>query len=154
MKTNHTRRNVLAYLLFAIVMVAGLLTSCKSSSDDPAPVVSKEDEVSALLTSATWKMSTVTVDGADKTSIYKDLKLTFTSTGFTSVNGGAVWPASGTWDFTSAEATAIKRNDGVEVTLQEVTDASLKLALIWNKNTLGPGRIESVSGQHVFSFGK
>ena len=154
MKTNRTRRNALAYLLLAIVTLTGLFASCKSSSGDPAPVVSKEDEVSALLTSATWKMSSVTVDGTDKTSIYKDLKLTFTSAGFTSVNGGAVWPASGTWDFTSAEATSIKRNDGVEVTLQEVTNTGLKLALTWSKNTLGPGRIESVSGQHVFSFGK
>lgn len=154
MKTNHLNGNALAYLFFAIVTAAGLLTSCKSSSGDPAPVVSKKDEVSSLLTSAAWKMSSVTVDGADKTSIYKDLKLTFTGTGFTSVNGGAVWPASGTWEFTSAEATSIKRNDGVEVTLQEVTATGLKLALTWSKNTLGPGRVKSVSGQHIFSFGK
>ena len=52
------------------------------------------------------------------------------------------------------ETTAIKRDDGLVVTLQEVTDTSLKLALTWTKTTLGSGRIESVSGQHVFSFGK
>jgi hypothetical protein len=99
-------------------------------------------------------MSSVSVDGTDKTSLYKDLSLKFTATGFTSTSGGVIWPASGTWTFTSADATAIKRDDGLEVTLQEVTDTSLKLALTWSKTTIGPGRVESVNGKHVFSFGK
>jgi hypothetical protein len=30
----------------------------------------------------------------------------------------------------------------------------LKLELVWSKNTLGPGRIQSVSGKHIFTFGK
>ena len=94
------------------------------------------------------------MDGADKTDIYGDLSLKFTSSVFTSTNGEALWPASGTWTFTTDDATAIKRDDGLVVTLQEVTDTSLKLALTWSKTTLGSGRIESVSGQHVFSFGK
>jgi hypothetical protein len=130
----------------------GFLSNCGSSND--APTVSKQDQVKAILTASPWKVNTVSVDAVDKTITYKDLGLTFTNTGFTSVSGGAVWPASGTWAFTSAEATAFKRDDGLEVTIQEATATSLKLALTWSKTTLGPGKTESVNGAHVFSFKK
>ena len=139
--------------MMATVAIFIQLSGCKGGTTDPTPI-SKQDEVRALLTSATWKMQSVTVDGTDKSIIYKDLSLKFSASGFTATNGGAVWPASGSWTFTSAEATAIKRDDGLEVKLQEITNTSLKLALTWSKTTLGPGRVESVSGQHLFSLGK
>lgn len=155
MKTTYTKRIVAAFLLIATVATLIHLSGCKGGAADPTPApASKQDEVKAILTSPTWKMQSVTVDGADKTSIYKDLTLKFSASSFTTTNGGAVWPATGTWSFTTADAAAVKRDDGLEVKLQEVTATSLKLALTWSKTTLGPGRIESVSGQHVFSFGK
>lgn len=143
-----TRLSIAVLALFALAFLA----NCDSGNDDPG--ISKQDEVRAILTGSPWKVNTVSVDGVDKTITYKDLGLTFTNTDFTSVSGGAIWPASGTWNFTSAEATAFVRNDGLEVTIQEATATSLKLALTWNKNTLGPGRTQSVSGAHVFSFKK
>ena len=99
-------------------------------------------------------MSSVTVDGADKTSIYKDLKLTFTSTGFTSVNGGVVWPASGTWQFTDGTGKNITRGDGLQIAIDEASTSKLVLKLTWNQTTLGPGRVNSLMGVNVFSFGK
>lgn len=130
----------------------GFFSNCGSGTD--APTLSKQDQVKAILTASPWKVNTVSVDGVDKTITYKDLGLTFTNTEFTSVSGGAVWPASGTWLFTSANATAIKRDDGLEVTIQEATTTSLKLGLTWSKTTLAPGRSQSVGGAHVFSFKK
>src|SRR6478609_1777892 len=141
MKTSYKRKVVLAFL--AVVTLATLihLSGCTTGGGDPTPApVSKQEEVKAKLMSPTWKMQSVMVDGTDKTSIYKDLSLKFTTSGFTSTNGGAVWPATGTWSFTDENATAVKRDDGLEVQLQEVTDSSLKLALTWSKTTLGPGR--------------
>lgn len=130
----------------------GILSNCGSSND--APTLSKQDQVKAILTASPWKVNTVSVDGVDKTITYKDLTLTFTNTGFTSVSGGPVWPASGTWNFTTADATAFKRDDGLEVTILEATATSLKLGLTWSKTTLGQGRTQSVSGAHVFNFRK
>jgi hypothetical protein len=132
------------------VIAITLLSNCGSSTD--APVLTKQDQVKAILTASPWKVNTVSVDGTDKTITYKDLGLTFTNTGFTAVNGAAIWPASGTWSFTSIAATAFTRDDGVVVTLQEATATSLKLAMTWNKTTLKSGKAESVSGSHVFSF--
>lgn len=151
MKALNSISTRLFFSVLAVVAIS-LLSNCSSSTD--APALSKQDEVKALLTASAWKVNTVSVDGTDRTVTYKDLGLTFTNTSFTSVNGAAIWPASGTWTFTSTAATAFTRDDGLVVTLQEVTATSLKLALTWNKTTLGPGRAESVSGAHVFSFRK
>ncbi len=137
---------------FLLLAVGSVLFTFSNCSDDNES--SKEDQVRSLLTGSAWKMTTVTVDGTDKTAVYDDLILTFGITTFTSTNGGVVWPATGTWAFTSPDATAIVRNDGLAVTIQEITSTSLKLGLTWNKTTLGSGRTSSVSGQHVFSFGK
>ncbi len=134
------------------VVVIGSLSNCKNS-DDPA-LPSKQEQVSAILTASAWKVNTVSVDGVDKTNIYKDLGLTFTNTSFSSVSGAAIWPASGTWTFTSTAATAFTRDDGLVVTINEATETSLKLALTWNKTTLSPGKTGSASGAHVFSFRK
>ncbi len=137
---------------FSAVVMAAILTISSCGSD--TPTMSKQDEVKAKLIASAWNVGSVTVDGTDQSDVYPDLKLTFTSSGFTSLNGGAIWPASGTWTFTSADAAAFTRNDGLVVTIQEVTATSLKLALVWDKTTIGPGRIGSVEGQHVFTFGK
>lgn len=134
------------------IALATLLVNFSGCSDDKK--ISRQEEVAAALTSGAWKVKTVTIDGVDKTSAFLGLSLTFTATSFTSTNGGVIWPASGTYTFTDANATAIKRNDNLEVQIQEATTASLKLALNWTKTTLGSGRVESTSGQHVFSFTK
>lgn len=149
MKTIHTQRIIQAVLPIAFLVLFMQLSGCNEEA-----ALSKQEEVTAKLTAAaTWKMQAVLVDGTDKSTVYKDLNIKFTDTGFTSTNGGAVWPATGTWAFTDANATSIKRDDGLTITLQEATATSLKLALTWSKTTFAPGRIESVSGGHVFSFG-
>jgi hypothetical protein len=151
MKALKSPESRLFFSIIAVVAIA-LLANCGNNSDAPLP--SKQEEVKAVLTASPWKVNTVSVDGVDKTVTYKDLGITFTGTSFTSVNGAAIWPASGTWTFTSATATAFTRDDGLVVTIQEATATSLKLGLTWNKNTLKTGRTESISGAHVFSFSK
>lgn len=151
MKTKYSSVAIVTFMMVASIGL-GILSSCSSSSS--APTLSKQDEVKAILTASPWKIKTVSVDGADKTSVYPNLGLVFANATFTSTNGGAIWPASGAWAFTSADATAFVRNDGIVVTIQEATSTSLKLALTWNKTTLGSGKTESLSGVNIFSFGK
>jgi hypothetical protein len=149
-----TKSNRISFAFLFIVFSAALILSGCGSKSDPAPAQTAQEKVTATLTGGTWKINSVTVDGADKTSMYTNMNLTFTSTQYAALNGGAVWPSSGTWTFTSTDATAIQRNDGLVVTLQEATSTSLKLGLTWTKSTLGPGRVGSIAGQHVFSFSK
>jgi hypothetical protein len=86
--------------------------------------------------------------------LFTGMTLKFTATNYTTTNGGVVWPASGTWTFTDDIAKKIKRNDNLEITITEITDASLKLTLSWTAGTFGSGRVASVVGTHVFNFVK
>ena len=137
------------FLSILALLAITLFSSCDKPVTPPTP----EEITSALLTASgvTWKIQDVKVDGVDKTSLFTGLTLKFTAGSFTTTNGGPVWPASGTWMFTSDQATTIRRNDNIEVQVQ-VTATSLKLTLAWDKDTIGPGRSKSVHGQHVFSF--
>lgn len=135
---------------FLVIVMLGIFSNC--GSDDPG--ASKQDEVRNLLTSTTWKVENVDVDGTDQTDVYENLTLKFTSSSYVATNGIPVWPANGTWSFDNEKATSFTRNDGVRVNILEVSSTTLKLGLSWNERTLGSGRINSVKGQHVFSFVK
>lgn len=146
-----TNLNQVFFLVFLMGMI-GLVSSCKDDVENPKPTL--KEEAMEKLTNTTWKLERVTVDGVNHTAIYSGLTLSFTGTAYNSTNGGVVWPADGTWSFTNDQATVIKRNDGVDVTIQELTAQTLRLAMPWETNTLKPGRITSLAGQHVFTFVK
>lgn len=139
-----------------LALVVMFISGCGGGKSDPAPAPVETEAVknTKLLTTGTWNVQTVSVDAVDKTTVYKDLKITFNSTGFTATGGGSVWPATGTWKFSDDTGKVITRGDGLSISLTEVSTTKLVLALAWTKTTLGDGRVESVSGQHVFTFGK
>lgn len=147
MKTKFSARHLMVIIATAtLIVLITQLTSCGSKSD---PTPSAQDAVKAKLIANNWTVQSVSVDGVDQTSVYTGLTIQFTATSFTTTNGKVVWPASGTWSFTSPEATTIIRDDGIEVKV-EVMDTTLKLTLTWTKSTLGGGRVESIKGVNVF----
>jgi hypothetical protein len=145
--------------LCCIVALSLLLLSCsKSSSNTPTPVTPQTQTTELLIggssTSSTpvpWKLQSSSVDGVDKTALYNGFAITFTSSGFTTTNGGAIWPASGKWSFQGTGTTTIVRNDGVSVQIQ-VSSTSLVMTVAWTSTTLGSGRTESTSGNNVFTM--
>jgi hypothetical protein len=135
-------------IVSALVMVSLLfIAGCKK--DDPQPETARVQE---LLKANSWAIQTVTVNEVDQTSLFAGLTLSFTNTNYATTNGGVVWPASGTWEFTDETAKTIERNDGLQITINEITSTSLKLALNWTTTTLGSGRTSSVAGDHEFIF--
>jgi hypothetical protein len=145
-----SRLNSRASLLAIIVITLFQLTSCGGKGD---PTPSAQDVVKAKLISNTWKVQSVSVDNVDQTIVYKGLTLNFTATNFSTTNGAAAWPSSGTWSFNSTDGSSILRSDGITIAV-EVTDTTLRLTFTWSKTTLGGGRIESVGGVNVFNFVK
>lgn len=142
------------YSILATTLVIGtllLISSC--GGDPPAPQETEVEKATRLLT-GTWSVQSVTVDGTDRTSVYKDVRITFSGTSLTATNGGQVWQATTTWRFADEAAKTISRGDGLTITVTELTATKLVVGLTWTKTTLGGGRSESVSGQHVFTFGK
>ena len=146
-------RTSFAHTLF-VAILALTLSNCGPEDPGPGAVDESQAEKNArtLTTGGAWNLQSVTVDGVDKTSVYKDLKVTFTATGFSATSGGVVWPSAGTWQFAGDEGTTITRDDGLSITVAEIAEKKLVLRLAWTKNTLGGGRPQSVAGQHVFTF--
>lgn len=137
-------------MIIAIVQ----LSSCGGKGGDPTPTTpSAQDAAKALLVANPWKLQGVTVDGVDKTSVYAGFGINFTSTAYSTTNGGTVWPASGTWSFANTDGTAIKRDDGLLIQILP-TSTSLVMTFTWTKTTLGGGRVGSVSGVNVFTMTK
>lgn len=145
-------KSVLSLTLASVLALSLFLYSCKK--DDPSPSVTVTEATTKLLTSTSWKVQSVTVDGVDQTSLFSGLVLSFTTSSFTTTSGNPVWPASGTWSFISEEAKKIQRNDGLEVTLNEISENKLVLSLVWSKTIFGPGRNSSMKGTHTFNFVK
>ncbi|MBN8577551.1 MAG: hypothetical protein J0L66_11455 [Cytophagales bacterium] len=139
------------YVLLILLLAATLLlAACKGGGEDePTPA----DQVRNLLAASEWNLQSVQVDGVDKTATYSGLKIQFTGNSFTTVNGKAIWPASGTWSFTDDTATKIKRNDGLEMDIVNISTSNLQLQFTWNSSSLGAGRTTSVAGSHVLILG-
>ena len=134
---------------FMLVVTGILLQQCGSS--DPA-TPTEAQRVTSLMKTGPWKIQSVTVDGVNQNALFTGLTLSFSDKGFTSTNGVPVWPLSGTWTFVNDQASSFTRNDGVIVTIQDITSTSMTLRLTWSKTTFGPGRVTSISGQTVFIF--
>jgi hypothetical protein len=127
------------------------LDSCKSGGD-PEPETESE-RVTTLLTTGTWKLNSLTVDGVAK-STFAGMTITFTNGSYTSTKGEPVWPSSGSWSFSDPTAKVIMRSDQTPVNIDAIDANNLTLSITWTKTTLGPGRVSSVAGKHVFVMGK
>lgn len=131
-----------------ILLLVANFAGCKKK-DDPKP---KRELVTIALKSNLWKVQSVQIDGADRTSMWTGFTLKFEDETYSTTNGNVVWPAQGTWSFTDDTATTIRRSDGVDVVILETTPTSLKLQFSWATTTLGGGRVESVRGVHTFNL--
>jgi hypothetical protein len=140
-------------LLFSLLIIVSLITfsNCGDTKKDPEPT--EAEKTTKLLTAATWKLQSLTIDGVSDDKFFKGLTITFSATGYTTTNGDPIWPASGTWDYSDGPTSArkIKRNDNVEVTIDEITASNLTLSLQWDKTTTG-GRTSSIPGKHIFKL--
>lgn len=134
------------FTLAVLIMIQGC-----GSSDEP----SKRDQIKTLLIAggASWLTEEVTIDGTDNSGDFDGFSLKFKEGTYEAVNGGVVWPVSGTWNFVSDEAKSFVREDGVEVEIEELTETTLSIALNWTKTTLDTGgKISSRKGKHKFKF--
>jgi hypothetical protein len=142
--------------IFPLLTLLGImiqLQSCDDGKGPSTPTQTLVDQETALMTAVTWKLQRVTADGVDQEPLFKSMTLKFSNGTFAVTNGGVVWPANGTWKFVDSSGTDFIRDDGVSVTLTNLTATSMTLKLIWATKTIGPGRSASVMGSYVFDFG-
>jgi hypothetical protein len=131
-------------------MVCALLTF--SCSDDEKE--SEQQRTVRLLTKGgTWTLASADVDGTDETQRYGGLTLEFSTSGYTTTNGGAIWPATGTWTFEEGASNTMVRDDGVIMEIKTLDEETLVIGFTWEKETFGEAdRQRSIRGNHSFSF--
>lgn len=130
-----------------IIMIPVIFHNCEEK-------ITEQERVTSLLTSGEWELQTAMVDGANQLATYGNIRITFTASTYNTIGGGVLWASMGTWTFTDDTAKQIERDDGLIITLSEISNSKLVMNFLWSKRTLGPGRSESVSGSHVFTFVK
>ncbi|HZX75499.1 MAG TPA: hypothetical protein VFE57_13825 [Cyclobacteriaceae bacterium] len=134
----------------AITFCFLILFSC--GKNDPKP--SEVERVTELLQGNAWTIKNVKVDDV-VLDMYANLKVTFTREGtYTSVNGGVIWPASGTWKFKDENATAMIRQDDLEIGIQSIDASSLTVTFTWKDDVYVEGRTSAVSGKHVMTLSR
>ena len=145
-------------VLFAVLIG---FSSCKKDNPEPEPPVPTAAEVTtALLKGPAWTMSGVTVDGV-VLDLYKNLNIAFTaddngSNGkYTSVNGGVIWAATGTWKFKDDLAKVMVRDDGLEISIDAITATTMTISFTRTGDTVFEGgRSNAVGGKHVLTLGR
>jgi hypothetical protein len=130
--------------LFTLMLIMG---ACSKS--DP----SQEDVFLKKLNAKTWKVSAVSLDGKDVTSLFPGFQLTITtSKTYSSTNAVIpIWKANGSFSLTgTAPNFHLLRDDGIDVTVVQA-DTKLVLEFQYDKALAG-GRIGAVSGGYHFEF--
>lgn len=126
-------------------------TICLPGCEDE-PTVKEKTE--AMLMSGEWNQPIVTVDGVDKSSLYQDFTIKFSSNSYFSSGGSPLWPASGTWVFKDESAQVLILDNIKEVQINEITDVNLELAIQNDNTTFKSGRVNSIQGKNVFRLKK
>lgn len=148
---NTTKKILLAIMITSIAA----LSSC-GGDDSPVPVVDPTLEIIEGL-SKTWSVTSVTLDNSDETTDWSGFTLNFDlSKGFTasdlSDESVLVWPTSGSYSFPNANnANIILRSDGVQITIEDLTETSARL--VFNITGRSGGRINGLVGEWVFDLG-
>ncbi|GAB5526043.1 MAG: hypothetical protein Roseis2KO_39150 [Roseivirga sp.] len=147
MMTKRQPDRLVFYALSALIFCL-TLSSCKSDDSNP------EEEKLRELT-ASWRVDSVINDGQDVSSQYAGFTLTVEGTKtYSTVNGGNPWPAQGTFDFVNNNLDLIRRDDGVDVSIANLT--ATELSLTFNISTVRgtANGTEGITGAFTFNLTK
>ena len=72
---------------------------------------------------------------------------------YSTQNGQNVWPVTGTWDFKTNSLIAFIRDDGVENSLNIISDNEIVVSFIYPDGS-SCGRYSGISGHYIFYLKK
>lgn len=138
----------LVFYALSILIFCLALSSCKNDDSNP-----EEEKLREL--SASWRVDTVINDGQDVSNQYTGFVLSVEGTKtYSTLNGGNPWPAQGTFDFVNNNLDLIRRDDGVDVTIANLT--ATELSLTFNISTVRgtANGAEGITGAFTFNLTK
>lgn len=148
---NFMNINIFKAAINSILIVSiSLLMCCREKE----AVLTDEEKVRELLVSGVWVLQNVIVDGTNQTPLYSGLTLNFSANQITVQNANVVWNGIYIWSFTNSSAKSFLRDDGIIVSIKEISNSGLIIELNWTKTTFDRGKVDSVAGLHTFTFSK
>ena len=143
MKINRTKT------ISTLVLLVMIIIGC--SSDDPNGPTNKELAFEKLAGNWTYGTSgQITLDGQDVSLNYPGFTLSFTDGTYTTINGGDLFRATGTWAWANEAAGSINLDTGEEVTILELSVTNFKFSFTHT----GGGVVAGTSGSYTVSLEK
>jgi len=134
------------YILLAVI---GMMQTSGCGEDEQ--VLTPNEVTEEHLTSQIWEMTEVKIDDV-VSDLYAGLTLSFGSKTYTTIHGGKVWPASGSWEFVGDKGDKILRDDGLQITIESANASQLVMSFTWSSTTFDGGRVGSLTGMHRMTF--
>lgn len=155
-KNETSKKKNMKNLIMILLMVVTVLTSCSKGGDSNGVPSTPEELMAKKIEAINWKIVTVSVDGVDYTTLFKNFTMKLGDQTYSTTNSPSdIWKSSGTWKFISnTNGYQVMRDDGVEIDISQIDENSLVFSMMWNKTTYGGGRTSSVSGKHTFTMSK
>jgi hypothetical protein len=136
---------------YITVLMLGSMLFMQACGGDDEPSAEK---VFLEQIAGSWQISKADFDGKDVTNSFPGMVVTINEDkSFTVTNAvPPMWKSSNTFTLTGAGTSfQINRDDGLIITVNQVTDAKLILKFQYDATAMG-GRTNSVSGQFTFEF--
>lgn len=145
--------------LIVSLAVFSTMIGCSDDDGGGGPEPDPQQEFIQKLSGA-WTVASVTRDGVDVISDFQGFSVTFTSSGYTTQNGGVAWENSGSWDFSippssDGSTATVTIDDSISVTLTfSNNDQTLTVSFTIQETKFGTSRTKSLAGSYVFVVNK
>ena len=134
-------------MICAIALSIFSLLGCSGGESDSETSQQKSSET--LLGS--WKLSggSIKVDAKDESAQYRGFILSFTETGYSTINGEKLFKASGTWKWKDDKTDKVILLGEKEITITKLTKSRLAFTF-----TFGGAEAAGISGSYVVTLTK
>ncbi|WP_157716175.1 hypothetical protein [Roseivirga echinicomitans] len=143
MKINRTKT------LSALVLIVMIIIGC--GTVDPNGLINQELAFEKLAGDWIYGVNgQITLDGQDVSLNYPDFSISFADGTYTTINGGNLFRATGTWTWVSEVAGSINLDTGEEVTILDLSVTRFKFSFTHS----GGGVVAGTSGNYTVSLEK
>jgi hypothetical protein len=137
--------------IYMTLLLASLLMHC--SEEDSAP--SAKSKFKARL-QGTWTLEEAWVGDVAVTDAFPDMSIFIEKNTFVTAHAvDPIWPAAGVFELEKTtlgdQPFLIRRDDGVEMLINDITETTLVLQFSFTSETARP---QGVSGDYTFTFSK
>ena len=140
-----TKTYILVSILFTLI--TGL--ACNGGDDEPTA-----QELAFEMLSGSWDMSqggSIIIDGNDASANFVGFALSFTNGGYTTLNAGELFDATGTWTWVDQDAQQLDLDDGKRVTIVSLTETEFVFSFQFSGAGGQANLEESIAGSYTIT---